>query len=73
MFFEFSDYYFFQPNFHSNCQGFGESTLALDTLLQVPNCKAYVPNVVMNVVACIGQQQIDVCQAIWNKFKSTSF
>ena len=28
------------------------------------NCKAYIPNVVMTVVDCIGQHEIDACQAV---------
>ena len=27
------------------------------------NCKEYVPNVVMTVVDCIGQEEIDACQS----------
>ena len=28
------------------------------------SCKEYVPNVVMTVVDCIGQEEIDACQAV---------
>lgn len=31
------------------------------------SCKPYIPNVVMTVVDCIGQEEIDACQAVCNK------
>lgn len=36
-----------------------------DAMLKfVVSCKEYVPNVVMTVVDCIGQEEIDACQAV---------
>lgn len=35
------------------------------------NCKAYVPKVVMTVVDCIGQHEIDACQAVCDKIGVT--
>ena len=35
------------------------------------NCKSYVPNVVMTVVDCIGQGEIDACQAVCDKIGLT--
>lgn len=31
------------------------------------NCKEYIPNVVMTVVDCIGQEEIDACKAVCDK------
>lgn len=31
------------------------------------SCKPYIPNVVMTVVDCIGQKEIDACQAVCDK------
>lgn len=31
------------------------------------SCKPYIPNVVMTVVDCIGQEEIDACQAVCDK------
>jgi radical SAM enzyme (TIGR04100 family) len=31
------------------------------------NCKGYIPNVVMTVVDCIGQEEIDACKAVCDK------
>lgn len=35
------------------------------------SCKSYVPNVVMTVVDCIGQGEIDACQAVCDKIGLT--
>ncbi|AGX43855.1 TIGR04100 family radical SAM protein [Clostridium saccharobutylicum] len=35
------------------------------------NCKTYIPNVVMTVVDCIGQEEINACQAICDKIGVT--
>lgn len=35
------------------------------------NCKTYIPNVVMTVVDCIGQEEINTCQAICDKIGVT--
>ena len=35
------------------------------------SCKSYVPNVVMTVVDCIGQSEIDACQAVCDKIGLT--
>ena len=35
------------------------------------SCKSYVPNVVMTVVDCIGQAEIDACQAVCDKIGLT--
>jgi len=35
------------------------------------NCKSYVPNVVMTVVDCIGQKEIDACQVVCDKIGVT--
>ena len=45
------------------CSKFGIESY--DAMLKFAvNCKKYVPNVVMTVVDCIGQEEIDACKAV---------